>query len=173
MVDRRTALKAIGGVPLAAMGSSATLAATDNSEVSISTWMQESVGGYLARPSSEPAPAVLLIHEWWGLNDQIKKTAVRFADEGFLALAVDLYQGQVAQEPEDARSLMQAVTPDEALETLTAWVDWLRGPSEPSILRGRPRMMPPTCLSAIISCNRAASMPNFLRFTVSNGLATD
>lgn len=69
----------------------------------------EPVEGYLARPKtgSGPFPAVLLIHEWWGLNDNIRTMARRFADAGYVALAVDLYEGQRADDPEQARKLMQ------------------------------------------------------------------
>ena len=68
------------------------------------------VTGYLARPrsGSAPFPAVLLVHEWWGLNDNIRAMARRFADNGFVALAVDLYEGRTASRPDKARALMQA-----------------------------------------------------------------
>ncbi len=72
----------------------------------------EPVSGYLAMPSDFDSmlPSVLLIHEWWGLNDNIKAMADRLAGEGYLALAVDLYGGQVATDPGAARELMQAAT---------------------------------------------------------------
>lgn len=66
--------------------------------------------GYLARPaeSGETLPAILVIHEWWGLNDNIKQMTQRLAGEGYTALAVDLYEGQVADTPEQARVLVEA-----------------------------------------------------------------
>lgn len=69
----------------------------------------EPVSGYLARPrtGSGPFPAVVLIHEWWGLNDNIRAMARRFADAGYVALAVDLYEGETAKRPKRARSLME------------------------------------------------------------------
>lgn len=69
----------------------------------------EPISGYLARPrtGSGPFPAVVLIHEWWGLNDNIRAIARRFADAGYVALAVDLYEGEMAERPERARSLME------------------------------------------------------------------
>lgn len=69
----------------------------------------EPVQGYLARPRGgpRPLPAVLLIHEWWGLNDNIRAMARRFAEAGYVALAVDLYEGETAERPKRARSLMQ------------------------------------------------------------------
>jgi carboxymethylenebutenolidase len=66
--------------------------------------------GYLARPteSQQPLPALIVIHEWWGLNDNIKAMTRKLAAEGYTALAVDLYEGQVAGEPEKARELVTA-----------------------------------------------------------------
>ena len=73
------------------------------------TLEDQPVSGYLARPpaGSGPFPAVVLIHEWWGLNDNIRAMARRFADAGYVALAVDLYEGETAERPERARSLME------------------------------------------------------------------
>jgi carboxymethylenebutenolidase len=70
--------------------------------------------GYLARPAdaTDPLPGLIVIHEWWGLNDNIRMMTDRLAGEGYTALAVDLYGGQVAEEPEQAQQLTQA-----ALET--------------------------------------------------------
>jgi carboxymethylenebutenolidase len=68
------------------------------------------VKGYLARPKSAkgPLPAILVVHEWWGLNDNIRQMAKRLAGEGYTALAVDLYGGQVADTPDKAMELMKA-----------------------------------------------------------------
>jgi carboxymethylenebutenolidase len=52
--------------------------------------------------------------------------AAEFAKEGFLALAVDLYEGKVASDPTTAQSLMQGVDPAKSLETLSVWVAWLK-----------------------------------------------
>jgi carboxymethylenebutenolidase len=69
------------------------------------------VKGYLARPtqpaaSGKPLPALLVIQEWWGLNDNIRAMARRFAGEGYLVLAVDLYEGTLATTPEAAMAAM-------------------------------------------------------------------
>ena len=68
----------------------------------------ELVYGHFAFPSDmiEPLPAVIMIHEWWGLNDNIRSMAERLAGEGYIVLAVDLFGGQVATTPESARQLM-------------------------------------------------------------------
>lgn len=65
-------------------------------------------GGYLAE--ADPGrPAVIVIQEWWGLNDQIKRVADRFAAAGFTALAPDLYHGRVTQDPDEANHLMSGL----------------------------------------------------------------
>lgn len=134
MIARRTVVKSLAGVPLATILADprlAALAASETEQVSITTSGGRQVSGVLALPDTaamtdDTAPAVLLIHEWWGLNDQIKSMAREFAQQGFVALAVDLYGGQVADTPDQARSLMQQVQQDQAVDTLTSWVSWLK-----------------------------------------------
>ena len=70
--------------------------------------------GFLARPPGTPRAGLIVIHEWWGLNDNIREMSKRLAAAGYLALAVDLYEGPVADDPESARTLMQALMRDEA-----------------------------------------------------------
>ena len=71
--------------------------------------------GYLAVPESGHGPGVIVVQEWWGLSDQIKGTADRFAREGFTALAPDFYHGKGAEigEPDEAGKLMMALNADE------------------------------------------------------------
>ena len=68
-----------------------------------------STSGYLATPSSGKGPGVLVIQEWWGLVDHIKRVCDRFAAEGFSALAPDMYHGKTASEPDDAGKLFMAL----------------------------------------------------------------
>jgi carboxymethylenebutenolidase len=84
------------------------------SEVVYATVGGKQVKGYLVRPSAAkgPLPGIIVIHEWWGLNDNIRKTADRLAGEGYEALAVDLYDGQSAENPDDATKYMKAVMAD-------------------------------------------------------------
>jgi len=72
------------------------------------------IKGYLAYPAAAEGglPAVLVFHEWWGLNDNIKKMADQLAGQGYVALAADLYGGRVAAQPEAARSLMEEALKD-------------------------------------------------------------
>jgi len=80
--------------------------------------------GYLSVPADATGslPALIVIHEWWGLNDNIRDTAERLAAEGYITLAVDLYGEQVAETPKEAMKLMQNLTSnrDEGLANLEA-----------------------------------------------------
>lgn len=82
--------------------------------------MVELPGGssaYLSVPEGAegPLPAVVVIHEWWGLNDHIKQWSDRLADDGYAALAVDLYGGRVATSPDEAMGLMKQVDEEAAV----------------------------------------------------------
>lgn len=123
---RRSLLAGLAGLPLARLLAQPALAAELTETVSISTIGGREVTAALARPDKTPAPAVLLVHEWWGLNDQIKTMAAELARQGFMALAVDLFQGRVATDPEEARALTQKVQPAEATDTLQSWAAWMR-----------------------------------------------
>ena len=84
--------------------------------------------GYLARPAGEARAGLIVIHEWWGLNDNIREMSKRLAAEGYLALAVDLYEGRVAEDAGQARELMSAAMGDAARvdEQLQGAFRWLR-----------------------------------------------
>ena len=82
---------------------------------------------YLALPegATAPVPAVVVIHEWWGLNDHIRHWTDRLAEDGYAALAVDLYGGQVASDPEKAMALMKGVDENTAAAIISAAHDFL------------------------------------------------
>lgn len=89
--------------------------------------------GYLVRPSAEGVyPAVVMIHEWWGLNDHIKDMARILADEGYVVLAVDLYTGTVASDPAEAGKLAGAVreNPEVAVQNMRDAVAFLKTRAE-------------------------------------------
>ena len=91
-----------------------------------------SVGeGYLAMPESGSGPGVVVIQEYWGLNDQIKEVVDRFASEGFVALAPDLYRGQTANEPDEAAKIMMALNMERAGKDMVGAIDALR--SNPAV----------------------------------------
>jgi carboxymethylenebutenolidase len=86
----------------------------------------ETVNSYLVLPEgSGKHPAILVIHEWWGLNDWVKEQAQHFAQQGYVALAVDLYRGQVAATPDDAHILMRGLPDDRGLRDLQAAFTYL------------------------------------------------
>ncbi|MDH3379224.1 MAG: dienelactone hydrolase family protein, partial [Gammaproteobacteria bacterium] len=68
-----------------------------------------SVSGYLARAGDDTAPGGIVLQEWWGLNDQIKATADRFAAAGFTALAPDLFAGRVTEDADEAGHMMNGL----------------------------------------------------------------
>jgi len=81
----------------------------------------ETVSGYLALPAGGGKhPALIAIHEWWGLNDWVKDEAQKFAAQGYVVLAVDLYRGKVATTPDEAHELMRGVPDDRGLRDLEA-----------------------------------------------------
>lgn len=74
---------------------------------------------YLARPAKDgPMPGIVLVHEWWGLNDWVKEQANRLAGQGYCAMAVDLYRGEVAKDAEHAHELMRGLTDERAVADL-------------------------------------------------------
>ena len=87
----------------------------------------ETVSGYLAAPEGPgKKPGIVVIQEWWGLNDFVKGKADGFAKRGYVALAVDLYRGKIATDPDTAHQLMRGLPEDRALRDLNAAVASLR-----------------------------------------------
>lgn len=130
-VSRRNLLAAGAAIPLAHILRNPALAAeaaADLETITIKTPSGREVSAAWAAPAAAKAPALLLVHEWWGLNDQIKAVAAECARLGYGALAVDLYGGKAAANGDaaTARALVSAVKDAEAGETLSAWIDWLR-----------------------------------------------
>ncbi len=133
MLARRRVLKGMVRMPLAGASLAAVLAdpalaraagaALEEQQLRLASGRV--VRAFLARPARLPAPAVMLVHEWWGLNDQIKAVTAEFAREGYLALAIDLMRGQVATTRAAAARQMRAVDPREATETSALWLRWL------------------------------------------------
>jgi carboxymethylenebutenolidase len=127
--DRRLFLKGLASLPLASVLAFPELsqaAAAKLDDVTIKLADGTEVSAAIALPKAEKAPTVLLIHEWWGLNDQIKAVAAELAEMGYVALAVDLYGGKVGTDAPSAKALMSAVDKDKATETLVGWVDYLK-----------------------------------------------
>ena len=93
------------------MSSPITFTAADGSEVT----------GAIALPAgNDKAPGLVLVQEWWGLNDHIRSLADRFAAAGFVTLAPDLYHGTIARDPSEAQALMTALDGKRALDDIAA-----------------------------------------------------
>jgi Dienelactone hydrolase and related enzymes len=92
-----------------------------------------SASGYLVKPASGSGPGVLVIQEWWGLDPSLKEMTERLGKAGFVALAPDLYHGQLAahDEMDKAAHLMQTMPPDRAARDMSGAVDFLA--SHPSV----------------------------------------
>ncbi|MBI4081201.1 MAG: dienelactone hydrolase family protein [Candidatus Lambdaproteobacteria bacterium] len=85
--------------------------------------------GYLARPATggDTAPGLVVIQEWWGLNDQMKKVADRYAAQGYRSLVPDLYRGKLAKDADEAGQMMNALNfGDAATQDIRAAALWLR-----------------------------------------------
>jgi carboxymethylenebutenolidase len=96
----------------------------------------ETVSGMLYRPAGKgPFPALIVIHEWWGLNDWVKEQASKFADEGYVVLAIDLYRGKVADNSDLAHELMRGVPEDRATRDLKAAYEFLS--AQPDVKKDR------------------------------------
>jgi carboxymethylenebutenolidase len=87
----------------------------------------ETVQAMMYTPGGKgPFPALVVIHEWWGLDNWVKEQAGKLADQGYLALAVDLYRGKVTSNPEEAHELSRGLPQDRALRDLRAAVAFLK-----------------------------------------------
>jgi carboxymethylenebutenolidase len=78
---------------------------------------------FVAMPEDESERAVILIHEWWGLNGHIKDIADRYAAEGFIAIAPDLYRGVIATNPDEASKMMHGLAIEDGLDTIKSVID--------------------------------------------------
>jgi len=87
----------------------------------------ETVHAVLYVPAGKgPFPAVVVVHEWWGLVGWVKDQAAKLADAGYVALAVDLYRGRTARQPDEAHELMRGLPEDRAVRDLLAATKFLR-----------------------------------------------
>src|SRR5581483_2703333 len=90
----------------------------------------ETVHAVLYTPSGKgPVPGLIVIHEWWGLNDWVKEQASKLAEQGYASLAIDLYRGKVATTPDEAHQIMRGVPEDRAKRDLHAAFDYLASQS--------------------------------------------
>jgi carboxymethylenebutenolidase len=81
--------------------------------------------GYLAEPDADSAPGIVVLHEWWGLDDSMKKMADQFARDGFLAISPDLYHGDTTEQPDEAQQKLMAMNMEEAEKEMRGAVSYL------------------------------------------------
>src|ERR1700730_3348537 len=94
-----------------------------NSETLNLTTSHGATTAYVARPETGATAGVILIQEWWGINDHIRDIAGRYAKEGYLCVAPDLYRGRVAADAGEASALMQALEIEDGMETIRRAMD--------------------------------------------------
>lgn len=128
--------------------------------------------GYLATPkTSGKHPALIVIQEWWGLNDWIRQNTDRFASQGYVALAVDLYHGRATGDPNEAHELMRGLPEDRALADLQGAFQYLA--SRPDVDPNRIGVIG-WCMGGGYALNLTVAQPKLAASVVNYGhLATD
>jgi carboxymethylenebutenolidase len=122
-------------------------------------------------PGKGPFPAIIVIHEYWGLNDWIKEQASKLADQGYEALAIDLYRGKVATTPDVAHEIMRGVPEDRAKRDLRAAFGFLQ--SQPNVRKDRIGAIG-WCMGGGYSLDVALQEPTLAADVINYGrLATD
>jgi carboxymethylenebutenolidase len=121
--------------------------------------------GYLVKPASGSGPGVLVIQEWWGLDSSIKTMADRLAAAGFVALAPDLYHGELAahDEMDKAAHLMQSLPPERAGRDMSGAVDYLA--NHPAVT-GKGIGVVGFCMGGMLSFIVAANRPDKIKAVV-------
>lgn len=132
----------------------------------------ETVQGMIYSPEAKgPFPALVVIHEYWGLNDWVKEQAAKLADRGYVTLAIDLYRGKVATTPDEAHEIMRGVPEDRAARDLHAAFEFLK--TQPNV-RGDRIGSIGWCMGGGYSLNMALREPNLAAAVINYGhLATD
>src|SRR5581483_11379174 len=132
----------------------------------------ETVSAILYTPKGHgPFPGIIVIHEWWGLNDWIKEEASKLADQGYVTLAIDLYRGKVATTPEQAHEIMRGVPEDRASRDLDAAFGFLK--SQPNVKPDRIGSIG-WCMGGGYSLDVALQQPKLAAAVINYGhLATD
>lgn len=148
-----------------------TAFAADGKSVSYKSG-DETVHGMLYAPAGNgPFPALVVIHEWWGLNDWVKDQASKLADQGYVTLAIDLYRGKVAATPEVAHEIMRGVPDDRAARDLHSGVEFLQ--SQTNVNKSRLGVIG-WCMGGGYALNAALNEPELRAAVINYGhLATN
>jgi len=125
---RRLFVQDLASLPLAVVLADPKLARAAGHKLKATTisTSRGTTTGFLAVPEKTPAPAILLIHEWWGLNDQIKAVTNDLARAGFLAFAIDMFNGSVATTRQQAVAQIKSLDQKAGTNAVASAVDWLR-----------------------------------------------
>jgi len=132
----------------------------------------ENVHALLYAPEGKgPFPGIIVIQEYWGLNDWIKEQASKLSDLGYVALAIDLYRGKVATTPDEAHELMRGLPEDRAKRDLHAAFEFLK--SQPNVKKDRIGSIG-WCMGGGYSLDVALQEPTLTADVINYGhLATD
>jgi carboxymethylenebutenolidase len=158
-------------VPILVALFASTVFAADSKSVTYKSG-DETVQAILYTPTGKgPFPAIIVIHEYWGLNDWVKEQASKLADEGYEALAIDLYRGRVATTPDVAHEIMRGVPEDRAKRDLHAAFEFLQ--SQPNVKKDRIGAIG-WCMGGGYSLDVALQEPTLAADVINYGhLATD
>ncbi len=161
----------IAGLILVVLALASIAMAAESKTVSYKSG-DETVQGILFTPSGTgPFPAIIVIHEWWGLNDWVKEQASKLAAQGYAALAIDLYRGRVAKTPDEAHEIMRGVPEDRAKRDLHAAFEFLA--AQPNVKKDRIGAIG-WCMGGGYSLDVALEEPTLAADVVNYGhLATD
>jgi carboxymethylenebutenolidase len=132
----------------------------------------ETVQGVLYTPEGKgPFPGLVVIHEWWGLDDWVREQAAKLADQGYATLAIDLYRGKVATTPDEAHEIMRGVPEDRAARDLHAALEFLK--SQPNVNQDRIGSIG-WCMGSGYSLDMALQQPTLAATVINYGhLAAD
>lgn len=169
-------MKKVLPITLALLLLAGTLFAADSKTVSYKSG-DETISGVLYAPQGKgPFPALIVIHEWWGLNDWVKEQASKLADQGYVTLAVDLYRGKVADNSDMAHELSRGLPQDRAKGDLHAAFEFLA--AQPNVMKDRigaigwcmgggysldVALQEPTLAADVINYGRLATDPDALK----------
>jgi carboxymethylenebutenolidase len=164
-------MQSLAALVLAILSFAAFASAAESKDVSYKSG-DETVKGIVYTPAGKgPFPAIIVIHEWWGLNDWVKEQASKLSDQGYVALAIDLYRGKVATTPDEAHEIMRGVPEDRAKRDLHAAFEYLA--SQPNVKKDRIGSIG-WCMGGGYSLDIALQEPTLAADVINYGhLATD
>lgn len=164
-------MKRIAAVIVAVLSLTACALSADSKTVTYKSGDETVQGALYTPPGKGPFPALIVIHEWWGLNDWVKEQASKLSDQGYVTLAIDLYRGKVATTPDMAHEIMRGVPEDRAKRDLHAAFEFLA--SQPNVKKNRIGAIG-WCMGGGYSLDVALQEPTLAADVINYGhLATD